>query len=187
VDDDRSFRYGFFSVLLIGVLFSATTIAYVYCRVTPLMPPLLPIPPFDYYRVQLFYEIPAFVIGWLLAASVSQIVGLALGAKGGFKQQCSLLGFALNVPWIITWIVDSVIAVLYLTNALSQATWTQLIEESLFWRVFNLLYGFSPIVWVFALLFIESRFVRGLSRFRSTVSTVITVVVVQLFMMALIR
>jgi hypothetical protein len=183
----RALAFGLLSTLLIGLLFSLNSVVYALSRASPLIPPLLPIPARDYYRVQLLYEIPTFITGWVLATLVSYAIGAVFGAKQTLRQHCALLGFSLNLPWLLTWSVDFLIGLLYLTGGLAQNHWAQLIAGNAYWRLFNATYGFGPVVWVFVLLYIESRAVRELGRFASFMAAAVTVVVLQLFMAALIR
>lgn len=175
------------SALLMGVLYTLTTVGNAAAGAQPLMPPLVAIPSESYYFWETFFMIPVYVVGWMLAAGIAQALGKLFGGSGNFGETLSVFGFALNIPWYITWMADSIIALLYLSGSMTQAEWKGLIEEPGLWQIATYSYPLLSLVWLFALVAIAVSVVHRLRRWQTLLITTVTVIVLQIVMLIFIR
>jgi hypothetical protein len=58
-----------------GILYTETTIGYAVAGVAPLMPPVIGIPAENYYKYEVFFQIPVFVLGRLAASGLALLAG----------------------------------------------------------------------------------------------------------------
>jgi hypothetical protein len=185
--DPHQVSLGFKSVLLTGILYTLTTLGYVSARASPLMPPVIGIPAQSYYFWELFFEIPVFILGWLLAAGLAHIFGKVFKASSTFPNQLAVLGFALNIPWYITWSVDTFIALLYLLHVLTPQEWALMVNQAGMWQTFTYSYPLVALIWLFILVAIALQSTQRLRRWQSAINSVAIVTVLQVVMTIFIR
>ena len=53
-------------------------------------------------------SMPVVILGWIMAAGVSQLLSKFLGGSGTFEGILSVLGFAVTIPMFVTWIPETV-------------------------------------------------------------------------------
>lgn len=187
LSDPHRLRLGLAVVLLMGALYTLTTLANVLAGAQPLMPPVLAIPAAQYYAWELTFELPVYVVGWLLAAGVAHLLARLFGGRGGFSDLLAVLGLAMNVPWLITWLADSVLAVAYLSHLLTQAQWAAAIARPGLWQVVNYGYALIPLLWFVGLFAVAVSAVHKLHAWQIAIMTVPAVMAQQVLMAVVIR
>jgi hypothetical protein len=175
------------SVLLMGILYTLTTIGYVVVGAIPLMQPVIGIPAQNYYICEVFFQIPIFVLGWLLASGLALFISKLFKGSSTFKAHLAILGFALNIPWYITWLVDTVIALLYLFHILTQKEWAAMIGRGGIWQAFTYIYPLIALIWLFILIAKALKVVEKLQWWQILINSVITVLSLQSLMIIFIR
>jgi len=170
-----------------GILYTVTTAGYAIAGAIPLMPPLIGIPARDYYFWELFFQIPLFVVGWFLASGLALLFSRLFRGSGTLREHLSVLGFALNIPWYITWFVDTIIVVLYLLHILTPQEWADLVARGGTWQIFTYCYPFVALVWLFFLVAVALRIVEKLRWWQVIINCAVTVVYLQTLMTIFIR
>ncbi len=187
LSDPRQLSLGFRSVLLMGILYALTTLGYVIAGASPLMPSMIGIPARSYYLWELLFLVPVFFLGWLLASGLAQALNKLFKGSGTFQAHLAVLGFALNIPWYITWLVDTVIALLYLLHMLTQEKWAAMIARAGMWRAFNYSYPLVALIWLFFLVALALRAVQRLKWWQIAANSAISVIALQVIMTIFIR
>ena len=187
LSDTKQLTIGMKSVLLMGILYTLTTIVYAVVRATPIMPPVIGIPAEKYYDYEIFFIIPIFILGWLFTSGLAWILSKLFKGSGTFKAHLAVLGFALNIPWYITWLVDTIIALLYLFHILSQKEWAVMIEQGGIWQAFTYIYPLVALIWLFVLVAIALKVVEKLRWWKIITNSFIDVLCLQVLMTIIIR
>ena len=187
LSEPRRMALAFGSVLLMGVLYTLTAAGNAAAGAQPLMPPLVAIPSESYYSWEILFMIPVYIAGWILAAGIAQALGKLFGGSGDFEETLSVFGFALNIPWYITWMADSVVALLYLSGSMTQAEWKTLVEKPGLWQIVTYSYPLLSLVWLFVLVATAISVVHGLRRWQTLLTTTVTVIALQIVMLIFIR
>ncbi len=187
LSDPRQFSHGMKSVLLMGILYTITTIGYAVVGAIPLMPPIIGIPAPDYYFWEIFFQIPVFVLDWLLASGLALLFSKLFRGGGTLKTHLAVLGFALNIPWYITWLADTVIVILYLLHILTPQEWADMIARGGIWQAFTYSYPLISMIWLFFLVAIALKVVEKLQWRKVIINSAVTVLVLQVLMTVFIR
>jgi hypothetical protein len=187
LSDPRQLSLGLKSVLLMSILYTLTTLGYVVAGASPLMPPVIGIPAKSYYLWELFFQIPVFFLGWLLASGLAQALNKLFKGNGTFQEHLAVLGFALNTPWYITWLVDTIIALLYLLHVITQEKWAAIIAHAGTWQAFNYSYPLVALIWLFFLVALALRAVQKLKWWQIVINSAISVIVLQVVMTIFVR
>ncbi len=187
LSDPRQLSHGMKSVLLMGILYTLTTLGYAVVGATPLMPPVIGIPAQDYYFRELFFQIPVYILGWLLASALALLLGKLFRGNGTLKTHLAVLGFALNIPWYITWLADTVIAILYLLHILTPQEWADMIARGGIWQAFTYVYPLVSLIWLFFLAAVALKVVEKIRWWQVIINSVVTVLSLQALMTIFIR
>ncbi len=187
LSDPRQLSLGLKSVLLMGILYTLTTIGYAVAGVAPMMPPIIGIPAENYYEYEVFFQIPIFILGWLAASALALLAGRLFRGDGTYKAHLAVLGFALNIPWYITWIVDTVIAILYLLHILTPQEWADMIARGGVWQAFTYSYPLIALVWLFILVAMALKIVEKLRWWKVIINSIVSVIALQVLMTIFIR
>lgn len=187
LSDPRQLSHGMKSVLLLGILYTLTTIGYSVVGAIPLMPPIIGIPTRDYYFWEMFFQIPVFVLGWLLASGLALLFSRFFKGSVTLKTHLAVLGFALNIPWYITWLADTVIVIFYLLHILTPQEWADMIAHGGIWQAFTYSYPLVSLIWLFFLVVVALKIVEKLRWWQVIINSVITVIFLQAIMTIFIR
>ena len=187
LSDSRQLLHGLKSVLLMGILYTLTTAAYAVVGAIPLISPVIGIPAEDYYFRELFFQIPVFVLGWLLASGLALLISKLFNGGGTYQSHLAALGFALNIPWYITWLVDTVIAILYILHFLTPQKWADMIARGGIWQVFTYSYPLIALIWLFLLVALALKIVEKLRWWQVIINSAVTVLCLQALMTIIIR
>lgn len=183
----KKILFGFYAGLSIILLFTITLSGNVIAGLNPIMPPLINIPTGKYYFYELFFQGPVFLSGWILSSGIAYLMCKLFRGSGNFDDTLAALGFTLNIPWIFTWMVDTLIMVLYLTGEMTQAEWAGMITRPGTWMLLNALYPLISLTWSLALVILTLSKIHRLSRLYSIITAVTITLLNQAFMMIFIR
>lgn len=178
--------HGLTAVLLVGVLYTLTVIGLAWAGVVPVVPPWIAIPAERYYFWEIFFTVPVFVLGWIVAGGLAQVVGRALGRTGTFESTLAVLGFALAVPTFVMWVPETIEAVLFVAGVTTQPEWMGLSSRG-FWRVFRDAYQVVTLAWYLALLPLAIAAAHRLSWPRAVLAGAATVTVVRPVLFVVVR
>jgi hypothetical protein len=179
--------FGFYAGLTIIFLYSITLAGNIISGVVPVMPPFIKIPINDYYIYEIFFQGPVFIFGWILSSGLAYLTSKLLNGKGSFEDTLSVLGFAMNIPWILTWLIDTIIMSLYLSEFMLQKEWIEMITRPGIWLVFNALYPLISLIWSLVLVFIAISKSQKISGWRTAIVSLFVVLVNQIFITVFIR
>ena len=112
--DPRRFSKGFRAVLAPGILFAVTAGLLAVGGAQVAAPPVLPLAGENYYFFQIFFALPVFLVGWILAGSFARVFGRWRKGSGSYRGTLAALGFAFGVPALAAWVPQAVFAALTL-------------------------------------------------------------------------
>lgn len=119
--DPRQVAMGVRAMLFIGVLYTITVAILAAGGALISAPAFLMLPPENYYFYEIFFAGPVLFLGWLMAAGLARILGRPRRGMGSFEGTLAALGFAVSVPFLITWVVETAFAVFLLLGGSQQA------------------------------------------------------------------
>jgi hypothetical protein len=150
VDDPRKVSLGFKAMLLVGFLYTATVAALAAAGALPAAPPFLRLAEENYYFYQIFFAMPVFFLGWIMAAGAVRLMARRGRESGTYEGALAALGFAFSVPFFITWAAETAFAVL-LFLGMRQEEFMELSAQPGFWQYLILGYQFATGLWMLAL------------------------------------
>ncbi len=152
--DPKAVSQGFKAVLFIGILYTLTVIGLAIVRADIATPAWIAIPAENYYFWEIFFALPVFLMGWILGTGLVQLLSKALKGNGTFESTLAVSGFALTVPMFVTWIPETVGAVLFILGIVTQKEWLEITSRPGFWQVFAAAYQFIALAWLLALVLV---------------------------------
>lgn len=150
--DPRQLVHGIKAMLLIGALYTLTVIGLAVVRADITVPALIVIPADEYYFWEIFFALPVFMIGWVLAAGLVQLLSKPFKATGMFDGTLAVLAFALTIPSFVTWIPETVGTILFLLGVMTQKEWLEMTARPGFWQVFATAYQLVALAWYLVLV-----------------------------------
>jgi hypothetical protein len=112
--DPKRFSKGLRAILTPGILFMITAGMLAVGGALVAAPPILPLAGENYYVFQVFFALPVFLAGWLLAASFARVFGRWRKGEASYGGAVAALGFAFGVPALAAWVPQAVFAALTL-------------------------------------------------------------------------
>jgi hypothetical protein len=103
---------GFRAVLAPGLLFAVTAGLLAVGGALVAGPPVLPLAGENYYFYQIFFAVPVFLAGWLLAGSFARVFGRWRKGPASYGGTLAALGFAFGLPALAAWVPQAVFAAL---------------------------------------------------------------------------
>ena len=187
-DDPASLRKGFKALLLIGLLTTLTIVGFAVTGAVPMVPIWLSIPAHNYYFWEIFFALPVFILGWILVAGVVQLLGQVGKVKGvgTFEKSLAALGFAVTLPWFVTWIPETW-AVILMMLGMSQEELVGILSTPGFWQTFALFYQIVAAVWMFVLFSLAVHAIQKLRPLKTVCVSLIAAVIFVLMMITVIR
>ncbi len=187
LDDPQKLKHGTGAVLLIGVLYTLTVIGLAIVRADISTPPWVAIPAEHYYFWEMFFALPVFTLGWILAAGLVQLVSKAFRGSGSYEGTLAVLGFAMALPSFVTWIPETIGTVLFVSGVMTQKQWLEITSRPGFWQVFAGVYQFVALAWYLVLIPVAVAAAQKLRWWQSTLVGVFTLAVTGLLMFVFIR
>jgi len=149
--DPKRVSKSFKAILLIGVLYTVTVVMLAAAGALITAPSFLALSPENYYFCEMFFALPVMVLAWILAAGFIQLLSRWGKGSGTFEGTLAALGFAVTVPFFLTWIPETAFAVL-LHLGMKQEEFMELWTRPGILQTFALAYQIAAAVWVFALI-----------------------------------
>ena len=107
--EPRPIAYGATAILLVGALYTVTTVIGYLNGFGAYTPPFLPIAQKDYYLFQPFFTIPIFWLCTLVCAGVVQFFSAFAGGRGKFENGVAVAGFSLFMTIVpLMWIPETI-------------------------------------------------------------------------------
>lgn len=113
LEERKPVRYGLFGVLVLAlVYFIGISIPLSAGAMHLPQPPVINIPPEQYYSYQRFMNFPAGLAGTILSAGVIRLAARGLKGQGRFEDLFALLGFSLVEVAVVMGLPDLLLGVL---------------------------------------------------------------------------
>lgn len=187
LSDSRQLSQSIKSLLLIGFLYTFTVIGLAIIQADIMIPAWIAIPEDKYYFWEIFFTIPVFTLTWILASGLVQLLSKMFKGAGTFESTAAVLGFALSIPNLVTWIPETIGAVLCLTGVMTQEDWIEIASRPGFWNVFAQIYQFAALAWFIILIWIGVVKVQKLQWWKAGIVSLATVIMVSFFVLIFIR
>ncbi len=187
-DDPASLLKGFKALILIGLLYTLAVIGFAVSGAVPSVPIWLSIPAHNYYFWEIFFAMPSFLLGWIMAAGVVQLLGQVGKTKGAgtFEKSLAALGFAVTLPCFITWVPEAW-AVILMAMGMSQEELVEILSTPGFWQAFALFCQIVAVAWMFILFALAVHAIQKLRWLKTFGITVVAWAVFLLMMIIIIR
>jgi len=185
--DPEQLTHSIRAILLIGVLYTLTVIGLAIVGADISEPAWIAIPAEQYYFWQIFFQIPVFVLGWILAAGLAQLMSKAFKGSGTFEGTFAVLGFALTIPSFVAWIPETIVTTLFLSGTMSQQEWIAIISRPGFWQVFTMAYQVVALAWFLTLFPVAIAAAQKLRWWQAAIIGILTVAIVGLVTLIFIR
>lgn len=187
VNDPKKLRYGFFSTLLIGILYTLVVTGLAIKKVSIVTEPWIAIPAESYYFWSIFFCIPLFLILWIISAALIQIFAHLFKGSGQFEQSLSIMGFSFAIPMFLTLVPEFIITIIILVSPMEMIQLRTAIVKNIFLNVFFIVY--QPLA-LFCYCFfysISSYVVHKLKIWQSIIVGIVTVIIVGFISIIFIR
>lgn len=180
-------KWGLYSVTLLGLLYTLTVAGLYGIGVGATVSPWLRIPAEEYYFWEIFMVFPVYFGVWVLGAGFVQLVSRPLGGSGSFEGTLATLGFAMTIPWYVTWVVETLGMILVMMDVITLAQWQDVAENHTVGKVFAIAYQLIAMVWLIVLMPIAVRSSQGLTAIPSFVVGMVTLIIVGIISFVFIR
>jgi len=184
--DPRKISKGFKAVLLIGILYTATVAMLAAGGALITAPAVLAISPQNYYFFEIFFALPVSLAAWILAAGFARLLGIWGRGSGSFEGILAALGFAVTVPMFVTWIPETVFAVLLLLG-MTQEEFMDLMSGPGFLQIFGWAYQIVAVLWMLVLVILAVGISQKLKPLRTVLIGFLTMVLFMAVMLIFIR
>jgi hypothetical protein len=154
--DSRQVAMGVRAVLFIGVLYTITVAMLAAGGALITAPAFLVLPAENYYFYEIFFAAPVLFLDWIMAAGLARLLGRPRCGTGSFEGTLAALGFAVSVPFLITWVVETAFAVFLLLGG-SQQAFMELSAHPGVVQTFVIAYQLVAVVWLLVLTILAVR------------------------------
>jgi hypothetical protein len=185
--DSQHLIYGVKAFFLIGVLYTLTVIGLAIVRAEIVFPAWIAIPAENYYFWEIFFTLPVFLLGWILAAGLVQLLSKIFKGNGTFEGTLAVLGFAMAIPAFVMWIPETIVTVLFLLGIMTQKEWIEISARPGFWRFFAAVYQFVALVWYIVLFSIAVSVTQKLRWWQAVIIGTLVVSIIGFVMIIFIR
>lgn len=185
--DPKGLQQGTWAILFMGVLYTLTVAGLAAAGADISAPAWLTIPKEDYYFWQIFFAMPVILLDWILASGFIQLLSRGFHGQGSFEKNLAATGFSLMVPMLVTWIPETVGAILFLTGTITQKEWMEAISRLGFWKVFADLYQYVAIGWMLLLTPLAIAIVQKIRWWQAILIGILTLGMFMTLMLVFIR
>ncbi|MCP2604883.1 YIP1 family protein [Candidatus Aminicenantes bacterium AH-873-B07] len=185
--DPQHLIYGVKAFFLIGVLYTLTVIGLAIVRAEIVFPAWIAIPAEDYYFWEIFFTLPVFLLGWILAAGLVQLLSKIFKGNGTFEGSLAVLGFAMAIPAFVMWIPETIATILFLLGVMTQKEWIEISARPGFWHFFAASYQFIALAWHIVLFSIAISVTQKLRWRQAIIIGTLVVAIISFMMMIFIR
>ncbi|MDP2914895.1 MAG: YIP1 family protein [Candidatus Aminicenantes bacterium] len=184
--DPKKISKGFKAILLMGVLYTVTVALLTAGGALITAPAVISISSENYYFFEIFFALPVVAAGWILAAGFARLLSRWGRGDGTFEDTLAALGFAMTVPMFVTWIPETVFAVLLLLG-MKQEEFMELLEQPGFLQIFAFSSQIVAVVWMLVLIMIAVGVSQKLKWGRAVLVGFLTTVLFMAVMLIFIR
>jgi hypothetical protein len=184
--DPKMISKGFKAILLIGILYTLTVAMLAAGGALITAPAVIAISAENYYFFEIFFALPVVAAGWILAAGLARLLGNVGKGSGSFEGTLAALGFAVTVPTFMTWIPETVFAVLLLMG-MTQEKFMDLMAQPGFFQIFGWAYQIAAVAWMLVLIMIAVGVSQRLKWWRAVLVGLLTTVLFMTVMLIFIR
>ena len=186
-DDPKQLVHGSKAILLIGVLYTLTVIGLAVVKAEITVPAWISIPEDRYYFWEIFFALPVFILGWIMAAGVAHLLSRFFRGRGTFESTLAVLAFAVTIPSFVSWITETIGTILIIAGVMTHADWVTMTSGHGFWQAFGLAYQLAALAWCFFLFPVAISRSQSLRAWQASIVGVSTFLVFGFFMFVFIR
>ena len=184
--DPKKISKGFKAILLIGILYTITVALLAAGGALITAPAVIAISAENYYFCEIFFALPVVAAGWILAAGFARLLSVWGRGSGSFEGTLAALGFAVTVPMFVTWIPETVFAVLLLLG-MTQTEFMDLMAQPGFLQIFGWAYQIAAVSWMLILVMVAVGVSQKLKWRRAVLIGLLTTVLFMAVMLVFIR
>lgn len=184
--DPNKISKGFKAVLLIGVLYTGTVAMLAASGALITAPAVIAVSAQNYYFFEIFFALPVSLAGWILAAGFARLLGMWGKGSGSFEGTLAALGFAVSLPMFVTWIPETIFAVLLLLG-MTQEEFMELMARPGFLQIFGWAYQIIAVLWMLGLVILAVGISQKLQPFRAALIGFLTLILFMAVMLIFIR
>jgi hypothetical protein len=177
LNEPKSTSYALLIGAIMGILYTVSIIGFCVTQKTSYIKPFLIIPAETYYFWEIFFAYPITFLNLILTTGVLYLMGLLFKGQGTYMKTFAVMAFAVCVPIIPMWIVDTALVVLFLTQVMHPSDWDWLITHVPFWKVFNVGYSLLVFIWQYFLMGMAAAVSAKLKFWPSFVSGTVAILV----------
>lgn len=185
--DKSHLYYGTIAIFLTAILYTFTVMGLAAAKARIVSPAWVNIPAQQYYFWEIFFALPVFIIGWLLAAAILHLLSILFKGKGTFESTLALLGFALTIPTFVTWIPETIGTILFVSGIHTQKDWLDAVSRPGFWKIFADAYEYVALAWYLMLFWMAASVSQKLKWKPAVFTGTLTVIIVGFLMVIFIR
>lgn len=186
-DDPKRLKYGLVAVFLLSSLYTITVIGLAIQNAHTAVEPFLRVSSQEYYKWQVFFIFPVMFSDLILVSGLAYLIGKLFYGKGTFDDNLAALGFAVTIPWYLTWIVETFGVVLIFLGVVSHDEWLKAISQPGFWNSFNTFYQLVPVLWYLVLVYLAIKRTQRLNLLPSIFVVIVSAIFFGLVMFVFIR
>jgi hypothetical protein len=184
--DARALGRGFRVVLLIGLLYAATSFARAATGAVPMAPTWVKFAEYNYLIWQTLFILPIILLIWILTAGLLQLLGRRGPRAASFEATAGLAGYAVGLPLLLLWVPQAVGAGLMLMG-MSQAEWVEILSRPGSWQTFFLGVHVAAAAWALVLLTLAARLAHKLPWWRALLTGLVVTTVAAAVFLGLVR
>jgi hypothetical protein len=185
-DDPKQISKGFKAILLISVLYTITVALLAAGGALIMAPAFINLSPENYYFWEIFFAMPVTILGWILAAGFARILSKGAKGSGTYEGTLAAFGFAVAVPMFVTWIMETVFAIVLLLGT-KQEEFMALSAQPGFWQYFVFAYQAVAVLWMLVLVMIGVGVSQKLRWWKAAIIGLLTTILFMVIMIIFIR
>lgn len=174
--DLRAAAKGSKALLLIGLLYTLTSAGLAAAGGLIFAPAFLAITPENYYALQIVFAVPVFFLAWLAAGGVGHLLSRKRGGPGNYDGFLGAFALAVAVPSFVTWIPETVLAVLLLLGVPQQEIMDTTTRPGL-GQAIGIAFQVGAVLWIIVLTVIVVRIAGKAGTVRSLAVGILTALV----------
>lgn len=187
LDEPDRLSLGVKAILLIGVLYTLTVMGLAAAEAQISACPWIAIPGDKYYFWEIFFAMPVTILDWILAAGTVQLLSKFFKGSGTFEDTLAVLGFAITIPFFVTWIPETLATFLMLTGTVTQQELFEITTQPGLWSIFSIGYQLAAAGWIFILVPVAVSAVQKLRWWQAAIVGIPTAVIFMFVMLIFIR
>jgi len=147
IEDRYRVAYALLIYLFLGVLYTFT-VQMAYARgFGAQVRPFLAIPAERYYFWQRFYQIPLFLVAFIVFSGTTRLMALAFRGTGSFESAFALCAVAMTLPMLLTmWVPEAILFYATAPGYSPSGAW------GLAWQLFHALRQIAGVLWPLVLI-----------------------------------